>query len=51
MAKPDANPWDASAPEGGGLPSAFGWLPEDLERLGAPGRPELLFSRLQRPWT
>ena len=51
MVKTDANPWDASAPEGGGLPSAFGWLPEDLERLRAPGRPELLFSRLQRPWT
>jgi len=51
MSTPAANPWDASAPEGAGLPSAFGWLPEDLERLGAPGRPELLFSRLQRPWT
>ena len=43
------NPWDAPAPEGGGLPSAFGWLPEDLAALGAPGRPELLFARLQRP--
>jgi len=46
-----ANPWDAPAPEGGGLPSAYGWLPEDLERLGVPGRPELTFGRLQRPWT
>jgi len=45
-----AHPWDASAPEGVGRPSAFGWLPEDLQRLGAPGRPELFFSRLQRPW-
>ena len=51
MSTPAGNPWDAAAPEGGGLPSAFGWLPEDLERLGARGRPELLFSRLQRPWT
>jgi 23S rRNA (adenine2503-C2)-methyltransferase len=31
--------------------SALGWLPEDLERLGVPGRPELTFARLQRPWT
>jgi len=46
-----AHPWDSPAPERPGLPSAFGWLPEDLERLAAPGRPELLFSRLQRPWT
>ena len=45
------NPWDRPAPEGQGRPSAFGWLPEDLARLGAPGRPELVFSRLQRPWT
>jgi 23S rRNA (adenine2503-C2)-methyltransferase len=51
MSKSVWNPWDVSAPEAGGLPSAYGWLPEDLERLGAPGRPELLFSRLQRPWT
>jgi 23S rRNA (adenine2503-C2)-methyltransferase len=51
MSKTAANPWDRSAPEGAGLPSAFGWLPEDLVRLGAPGRPELLFARLQRPWT
>jgi 23S rRNA (adenine2503-C2)-methyltransferase len=51
MSEPAANPWDWAAPERAGLPSAFGWLPEDLERLGAPGRPEWLFSRLQRPWT
>jgi len=51
MSNPVANPWDASAPEGAGRASAFGWLPEDLERLGAPGRAELFFSRLQRPWT
>ena len=45
------NPWDASAPERAGLPSAFGLLPEDLAAMGAPGRPELLFTRLQRPWS
>jgi 23S rRNA (adenine2503-C2)-methyltransferase len=45
------HPWDRPAPEGQGRPSAFGWLPEDLERLGVPGRPELSFARLQRPWT
>ena len=50
MSKTAGNLWDSPAPEGVGLPSAFGWLPEDLERLGAPGRPELFFSRLQRPW-
>jgi 23S rRNA (adenine2503-C2)-methyltransferase len=51
MSMNGSNPWDAAAPERSGLPSAFGWLPEDLERLGAPGRPELLFARLQRPWS
>jgi 23S rRNA (adenine2503-C2)-methyltransferase len=53
MSTPAANPWDRCAPERPGLPSAFGWLPEDLATLGVPGRPELLFSRLQRPggWT
>jgi 23S rRNA (adenine2503-C2)-methyltransferase len=50
MSMPAPNPWDLSAPERAGLPSAFGLLPEDLAALGAPGRPELLFSRLQRPW-
>jgi 23S rRNA (adenine2503-C2)-methyltransferase len=50
MSTPDLNPWDASAPERPALPSAFGLLPEQLASLGAPGRPELLFSRLQRPW-
>jgi 23S rRNA (adenine2503-C2)-methyltransferase len=44
-------PWDQPAPEKGGLPSAWALLPEDLLRLGAPGRPEHLFERLQRPWT
>ncbi len=44
-------PWDVAAPERGGLPSAYGLLPEDLEALGAPGRPEHLFARLQRPST
>ena len=50
MSMPALNPWDVSAPDRGGCPSAFGLLPEDLAVLGAPGRPELLFSRLQRPW-
>lgn len=51
MAAPALQPWDIAAPEKGGLPSAYGLLPEDLEALGAPGRPEHLFGRLQRPWT
>ena len=51
MSNAAANPWDTSAPERGGLPSAFGWLPEDLAALGAPGRADLLFGRLQRAWT
>jgi 23S rRNA (adenine2503-C2)-methyltransferase len=41
-------PWDQAAPEKGGLPSAWALLPEDLAALGAPGRPEHLFARLQR---
>ena len=49
MTTTTGNPWDAPAPEGAGLASAFGLLPEDLE--GAPGRAEHVFSRLQRPWT
>jgi len=49
MSAPVANPWDSAAPEGGGLPSAFGLLPEELE--GAPARAAHVFSRLQRPWT
>lgn len=44
-------PWDQPAPEKGGLPSAWALLPEDFARLGAPGRAEHLFERLQRPWT
>jgi 23S rRNA (adenine2503-C2)-methyltransferase len=51
MSTPTGSPWDAAAPEAAGLPSAFGWLPEDLARLDPPGRPDLLFSRLQRPWS
>jgi 23S rRNA (adenine2503-C2)-methyltransferase len=49
MTAPARNPWDAAAPEGAGLPSAFGLLPEDLAQ--APGRPAHVFSRLQRTWT
>ncbi len=41
-------PWDLAAPEKGGRPSAWALLPEDLAALGAPGRPEHLFARLQR---
>jgi 23S rRNA (adenine2503-C2)-methyltransferase len=51
MSKAAGNPWDASAPEKGGLPSAFGLLPEEMLELDVPGRPELLFGRLQRPWS
>jgi 23S rRNA (adenine2503-C2)-methyltransferase len=42
------NPWDRRAPERGGPPSAWALLPEDLTALGCPGRPEHVFSRLQR---
>lgn len=42
-------PWDLPAPEGAGLPSAYGLLPEELE--GIPGRAAHAFSRIQRPWT
>jgi len=34
-----------------GLPSAYGLLPEDFLRMGAPGRAEHIFGMLQRPWT
>lgn len=51
MAETTFMPWDRAAPEKGGLPSAWALLPEDFAAMGAPGRPEHLFERLQRPWT
>jgi 23S rRNA (adenine2503-C2)-methyltransferase len=41
-------PWDRKAPEKEGLPSAWSLLPADLTAQGCPGRPEHVFSRLQR---
>lgn len=41
-------PWDRKAPEKEGLPSAWSLLPADLAAQGCPGRPEHVFSRLQR---
>lgn len=43
-------PWDRPAPEREGRPSAWGLLPEELEALGAPGRPEHVFAQLHHPW-
>ncbi|HEX7185443.1 MAG TPA: 23S rRNA (adenine(2503)-C(2))-methyltransferase RlmN [Thermoanaerobaculia bacterium] len=45
---PSAMPWDRRAPEREGPPSAWALLPEDLAAGGCPGRPEHVFSRLQR---
>lgn len=45
----DLHPWDRAAPERGARPSAFALLPEEFAALGAPGRPEHLFSRCQHP--
>ncbi len=42
--------WDRPAPERQGLPSAFALLPEDFEALGAPGRPDHIFTQCQHPW-
>jgi 23S rRNA (adenine2503-C2)-methyltransferase len=47
-AVPLLNPWDASAPERSGPPSAWGLLPEDFAAGGCPGRPEHVCARLQR---
>ena len=44
-------PWDRSAPEREGPPSAWALLPEDLAARGCPGRPEHVFLRLQRTRT
>ncbi|HEX2224190.1 MAG TPA: 23S rRNA (adenine(2503)-C(2))-methyltransferase RlmN, partial [Thermoanaerobaculia bacterium] len=41
-------PWERKAPERQGAPSAWSLLPEDFAALGCPGRPEHVFSRLQR---
>src|SRR4051794_146911 len=43
-----ANPWDRRAPEREGPPSAWSLLPADLVARGCPGRPEHVFSRLQK---
>ena len=48
LAAAPAMPWDRRAPEREGPPSAWSLLPEDLEERGCPGRPEHVFSRLQR---
>jgi 23S rRNA (adenine2503-C2)-methyltransferase len=44
------HPWDRSAPERTGKPSAYALLPEDFAALAAPGRAEHLFAQCQRPW-
>jgi 23S rRNA (adenine2503-C2)-methyltransferase len=44
-------PWDRKAPEREGLPSAWALLPEELAGLECPGRPDHVFSRLQRTRT
>jgi 23S rRNA (adenine2503-C2)-methyltransferase len=44
-------PWDRKAPEREGLPSAWALLPEDLAGQECPGRPDHVFSRLQRTRT
>jgi 23S rRNA (adenine2503-C2)-methyltransferase len=41
-------PWERRAPERQGAPSAWSLLPEDFAARGCPGRPEHVFSRLQR---
>ena len=46
-----AMPWDRRAPEREGPPSAWSLLPADLAARGCPGRPEHVFSRLQRTRT
>jgi 23S rRNA (adenine2503-C2)-methyltransferase len=46
-----AMPWDRRAPEREGPPSAWALMPEDLAAQGCPGRPEHVFSRLQRTRT
>ncbi|HEV7515976.1 MAG TPA: radical SAM protein, partial [Thermoanaerobaculia bacterium] len=43
-----ASPWDASAPEREGAPSAWALLPADFAAGGCPGRPEHVWARLQR---
>ncbi len=44
-------PWDRRAPEREGPPSAWALLPDELAAAGCPGRPEHVFSRLQRTRT
>jgi 23S rRNA (adenine2503-C2)-methyltransferase len=50
MTESRLHPWDRSAPERTGKPSAYALLPEDFAALGAPGRSEHLFAQCQHPW-
>ncbi len=50
MSEPSLPPWDSPAPERAGRPSAFALLPEDFQALGAPARPEHIFTQCQHPW-
>ena len=50
MVESDTQPWDRPAPERAGRLSVYGLLPQDFTDLGAPGRGEHIFGRLQRPW-
>jgi 23S rRNA (adenine2503-C2)-methyltransferase len=50
MTESSLRPWDRSAPERTGKPSAYALLPEDFAALGAPGRAEHLFTQCQHPW-
>ena len=51
MAETLLHSWDRPAPERAGRPSAFALLPEDFQALGAPGRPEHIFTQCQHPWS
>ncbi len=50
MPASNLHPWDHSAPERTGKPSAYALLPEDFAALGAPGRAEHIFLQCQHPW-
>lgn len=43
------SPWDQPARELSGMPSAFSLLSEDFQAMGAPGRPEHIFTQIQHP--
>mgnify|MGYP006273551255 CR=1 FL=1 len=42
--------WDHPAPERKAKPNVFGLTPENLASMGCPGRPQYVFSQLQRQW-